>query len=188
MRTGTEAWRGKRVAFIGDSITASIGSDKAFHQYLAEWVGLEPLNYGVNGAQTNDMRGFAQRLKTEAPEVDAVFVLGGTNDFNHGLPMGEFYETRYGVVNHNGEEVARLRREYAMDEGTFRGRLNLLLRELKRDFPMAQIILMTPVHRGFATFAWTMCSRMNCGPTNRVSLSEITSRPFARRRTFGAFR
>jgi len=29
MMTGVEAWRGKRVAFIGDSITEGVGSDKA---------------------------------------------------------------------------------------------------------------------------------------------------------------
>ena len=152
MRMGAEAWRGKRVAFIGDSITDSIGSDKAYHEFLAEWLGIEALNYGVNGAQTSDMRQFAQRLKREAPDVDAVFVFGGTNDFNHGVPLGELYETRHDIVNHNGAEVARLRREYALDEGTFRGRLNLLLRELKIGFPMAQIVALTPVHRGFATF------------------------------------
>ena len=150
---GLEAWRGKRVAFIGDSITEGVGSEKAYHEYLAEWLGIEALNYGVNGAQTHEMRRFAQRLKAEHPDVDAVFILGGTNDFNSGLPMGEFFTTRYDTVNHNGHNVVRLKREWVMDENTFCGRLNLLMSEIKRSFPKAQVILMTPVHRGFAVFS-----------------------------------
>ena len=152
MMTGIEAWRGKRVAFIGDSITEGVGSDRAYHQYLAEWLGIEAFNYGVNGAQTDYMRALAQRLEREHPDVDAVFVFGGTNDFNHGLPMGEFFTTHYDAVNHNGETVVRLRREYVMDEKSFCGRLNLLLSEIKRGFPRAQVVVMTPIHRGFAEF------------------------------------
>lgn len=153
MYAGLEQWRGKRVAFIGDSITEGVGSERAYHEYLAEWLGLEALNYGVNGAQTDEMLGFARRLRGEHPDVDAVFVLGGTNDFNHGVPMGEFFTTGYGPVNHNGETVVRRRREYVTDAQCFCGRLNLLLRELRLGFPRAQLVLMTPLHRGFATFS-----------------------------------
>ena len=149
---GLDAWRGKIAAFIGDSITEGVGSEKSYHQYLAEWLGIEALNYGMNGAQTDKMEGFARRLHAEHPDVDAVFVLGGTNDFNHGLPMGEFYTTHYGKVNHNGAEVVRLRRELVLDEECFCGRLNRLMGTIKRDFPQAQVVLMTPIHRGFATF------------------------------------
>ena len=78
MYAGLEQWRGKRVAFIGDSITEGVGSERAYHEYLAEWLGLEALNYGVNGAQTDEMLGFARRLRGEHPNVDAVFALGGT--------------------------------------------------------------------------------------------------------------
>ena len=152
MTSGLEAWRGKRVAFIGDSITEGVGSEKAYHEYLAEWLGMEALNYGVNGAQTDAMRGFAQRLRREHQDVNAIFVLGGTNDFNHGLPMGEFFATRYDTVNHNGETVVRAKREWVMDEKTFCGRLNLLMSEIKRGFPQAQVVLMTPLHRGYAIF------------------------------------
>ena len=135
MHTILDQWRGKRVAFIGDSITEGVGSDKAYHEYLAEWLGLVPLNYGVNGAQTDYMLGLARRLRAEHPDVDAVFVLGGTNDFNHGVPLGEFYTARYEPVNHNGQEVVRLHRAWVLDDACFCGRLNLLLGELKRGFP-----------------------------------------------------
>ena len=155
MMTGIEAWRGRRVAFIGDSITEGVGSDKAYHQYLSEWLGIEALKYGVNGAQTDFMLDLARRLEKEHPEVDAVFVFGGTNDFNHGLPMGEFFTTRYDTVNHNGESAVRLRRELVLDDKSFCGRLNRLLGELKRGFPRAQVVVMTPIHRGFAVFSET---------------------------------
>ena len=146
-------WRGRRVAFIGDSITEGVGSDKAYHEYLAEWLGIEALNYGVNGAQTDHMITLAGRLKAEHPDVDAVFVMGGTNDFNHGLPMGAFFTESEAEVNHNGVIVRRKRRDFVMDTACFCGRLNTLLSDLKNGFPMAQIVLMTPVHRGFAEFS-----------------------------------
>ena len=152
MVSGVQAWRGKRAAFVGDSITEGVGSERAYHQYLAEWLGLTALNYGVNGAQTCHMRHFVQRLKRENPDVDAVFVFGGTNDFNNSLPMGEFFTARYAAVNHNGQTVTRLKREPVMDESSFCGRLNLLLGEIKRGFPGAQTVLMTPIHRGYAIF------------------------------------
>ncbi len=153
MMTGVEAWRGKRVAFIGDSITEGVGSDKAYHEYLAEWLGIETFNYGVNGAQTDHMLELARRLAREHPDVDAVFLFGGTNDFNHGLPLGEFFTARYGTVNHNGQDAARLHRELVLDDRSFCGRLNRLLGELKRSFPRAQIVVMTPIHRGYARFS-----------------------------------
>ncbi len=153
MDTGLSAWRGRRVAFIGDSITEGVGSDKAYHQYLAEWLGIEALNYGVNGAQTDYMLGLAQRLARERPDVDAVFVFGGTNDFNCGLPLGEFFTSRFEAVNHNGATVPRLHRGFVMDSSCFCGRLNRLLSEIKRGFPRAQTVLMTPIHRGFAVFS-----------------------------------
>ena len=155
MTTGIEAWRGRRAAFIGDSITEGVGSDRAYHEYLAEWLGIEAFNYGVNGAQTDDMLGLAKKLEAEHPDVDAVFVFGGTNDFNHGLPMGEFFTARFAGVNHNGETVTRLRREPVMEASSFCGRLNRLLSELKRGFPRAQVIVMTPIHRGYAIFSET---------------------------------
>ena len=147
-----ENWSGKQVAFIGDSITQGVGSEKAYHQYLAEWLGLEALNYGVNGAQIADMITLEHRLKVEHPNVGAVFLLGGTNDYNHGVPIGEFYRESREKVNHNGAMVMRLHRQYLFDEHTFCGRLNILLRQLKIDFPRSQVVLMTPIHRGFASF------------------------------------
>ena len=152
MQTNQEPWRLKRVAFIGDSITEGVGSEKAYPQYLSEDLGIEALNYGVNGAQTDQMFFFVQRLEREHPDVDAVLLFGGTNDFNHGVPLGEFFTAKEETVNHNGETVRRLHREFVMDAHCFCGRLNLLMSEAKNAFPRAQVLAMTPIHRGFATF------------------------------------
>ena len=146
------AWKGKRVAFIGDSITEGVGSEKAYHEYLAEWMGITALNYGVNGAQTSDMLGFVRRLEREHPDVDAVFVFGGTNDYNAGLPMGDFFDIAVETVNHDGVEAARSHRAPVTDDGCFCGRLNRLFGEIKRAFPRAQVVALTPIHRGYATF------------------------------------
>ena len=43
-----------------------------------------------------------------------------------------------------------------MDEGTFRGRMNIGIKRLKELFPDKQIVLFTPIHRARAEF----------GPTN----------------------
>lgn len=145
-------WQDRKVAFIGDSITEGVGTDKTYHAYLAEWLGITPLNYGVNGAQTNNMCLFARRLKDEHPDVDAVFVFGGTNDFNSGVPMGAFFTEKYEPVDHDGVVALRRHRAYDLDENTFCGRLNRLFGGIKRNFPAAQVIAMTPIHRGYAIF------------------------------------
>ena len=146
-------WQGKRAAFIGDSITEGVGSERNYTEYLADMLGLRAFNYGVNGAQTNLMVSLAQRvIREHGGELDAVFVFGGTNDFNSGLRLGDFFAYSEEIVNHNGIETPRRRRLPVFDENTFCGRLNLLLSTLKHGLPMAQTVLLTPIHRGFARF------------------------------------
>ena len=90
-------WSGKRVAFLGDSITDErhVGTTKNYWQYLAEMLGIVPFVYGINGHQWSDVLGQARKLYVERDDaVDAVVVLAGTNDFNAGVPLGEWYEVR----------------------------------------------------------------------------------------------
>ena len=49
---GTQ-WKGRKVAFMGDSITdkAHVGTTKNYWQYLQEMLGLVPFVYGINGQQ-----------------------------------------------------------------------------------------------------------------------------------------
>ena len=39
-----------------------------------------------------------------------------------------------------------------MDGDTFRGRINIAMSYLKANFPDKQVILLTPIHRGYARF------------------------------------
>lgn len=86
-------WQGKRVGYIGDSITdPNCYGDKIkkYWSFLQEWLGITPYVYGVSGRQWNDVPRQAEKLKKEhGNEVDAILVFMGTNDFNSGLPIGE---------------------------------------------------------------------------------------------------
>lgn len=147
-----DTWKSKTVAFIGDSITDGVGTTKTYHDMLAEEIGFTALNYGVNGAQVSDMIGFADKLHAEHPGVDAIFVFGGTNDYNSSVLPGEPYGITVENVNHDGVTAARKKRVLNMDTLTFWGRINTLMLKLRTGFPDAQVILMTPIHRGYAEF------------------------------------
>ena len=149
-------WQGKRVAFLGDSITdkGRVGTTKCYWEYLAEMLGIVPLAYGINGHQMGDIIGQAKRLKTDqGRDVDAIVVFAGTNDYNAGIPIGEWYaegdaETEVG----GSQKIMRKHRAFLMDDSTFKGRINMLLDYLKTNFPNQQIIFLTPLHRAQARF------------------------------------
>lgn len=148
-------WTGKKAAYLGDSITdaAHVGTTKNYWQFLEEHIGLKPLVYGLNGWQFSGIPEQAAKLRAEhGDDVDAIFVFMGTNDFNAGIPLGNWYEIRTEEVNSHGKMMPKPRRYYSKDPATFRGRINIGLAYLKEHFPRQQIILMTPIHRGFATF------------------------------------
>ncbi len=55
-------------------------------------------------------------------------------------------------MNADGQEVMRRHRVPVMSDSTFCGSMNLVLAYLKKNFPSQQIVIFTPVHRGFAQF------------------------------------
>lgn len=156
-------WQGKRVGFIGDSITDPncYGDNiKKYWSFLQEWLGITPYVYGVSGRQWNDVPRQAEKLKSEhGDEVDAILVFMGTNDFNGGIPIGEWFtekeEMVMGAWGETQKLVSRKRRTPVMSNDTYRGRLNLGISYLKRLFPDKQIILLTPLHRSLANFGET---------------------------------
>lgn len=120
-------WKGKKVAFIGDSITANCG----------EWIGIlsanlglsEVLNLGVGGSTiANNGSGieFAQRVTETLAEYDAVFVMGGTNDVGQSISLGD---TAYS----NGFAVS-----------TFKGAIADLIVKIQDNAPNALVIFGTP--------------------------------------------
>lgn len=148
--------RPKKVAFLGDSITDKrhIGCSKNYWGYLADLYHFDPLVYGINGDQMRGIRAQSAKLLKDHPDgVDVIFVFAGTNDFNSNVPIGEWYEESDDSVIRNGVEVKVRKREFKMDDNTFKGRINLAASQLRKDFPTARIIFMTPIHRGYAKFS-----------------------------------
>lgn len=149
-------WKGKKVAFLGDSITDKqrIGTQKCYWEYLAEMLGIEAFSYGINGNQMDGLLKQAQLLLQEhGQETDAIIVFAGTNDFNAGVPIGKWFEeVKRDAPMPNGKKAERTYREMNTDTDTFCGRINRLMNYLKTNFPTQQIILLTPLHRGFAQF------------------------------------
>lgn len=87
-------------------------------------------------------------------DIDAIVIFAGTNDYNAGVPLGEWYEEVWrNVPLPDGEVGSRRYRKPAMDANTFRGRINRLMDYLKTHFPTKQVIVLTPLHRGFAQFS-----------------------------------
>jgi lysophospholipase L1-like esterase len=156
----THPWAGKRVGFIGDSITDPNCYGDAIKKYwafLQEWLGITPYVYGISGREWDDAARQAQQLKDEhGNEVDGILVFLGTNDFNSGVPVGEFYtENEEEVMAARGEMKKldkRKKRSLVMDNATLKGRINLGMKKLKSLYPDKQIVLLTPLHRSIADF------------------------------------
>ncbi len=149
-------WMGKRVAFLGDSITdkCHVGTTKNYWGFLQDYLGVEPLVYGVNGAQWDHIPKQAKLLAEEhGDDVDCVIVFAGTNDYNSSIPLGSWFRETADMVEVSGPiTVKRRQRIPEMDGATLRGRINIALDYIRRTFVRQQVILLTPIHRGFATF------------------------------------
>lgn len=157
-----DGWKGKRVCFLGDSITEGIGVSvgERYFDRLAEMFGIEAVGMGVNGAQLSGVRKQAERVfNTYGEAVDAIFIFAGTNDFYGNIPLGDRYRERRETVtilrdsegNALGVEERRVR-ELNMSGNTVRGRLDLIMSYLRQNYPTKLVVLMTPVHRAYATF------------------------------------
>lgn len=144
-------WLGKRVAYLGDSITdeRQTASQRIYWQYLEELLGIVPTVYGISGNQWNHILPQTKRLEEkQGDDVDAIFIFIGTNDFNAGVPLGTWYTERTEQVEIlPGSFETRKVRTFVTDEGTVCGRINNAMAYLKRRYPTKQIILLTPIHR-----------------------------------------
>ena len=147
-------WKGKRVAYFGDSITdpRNNGSKKKYWGFLEDWLGITPYVYGVSGRQWNDIPRQAQKLQEEhGDSVDAILIFIGTNDYNAGVPIGEWFEEKEEQVMagiHEPKHLVDRRHRYpVMSDSTYRGRINQALDCVKRMYPRKQIVLLTPIHR-----------------------------------------
>lgn len=147
-------WQGKRVAYFGDSVTdpRNNASKKKYWGFLNDWLQIPPYVYGVSGRQWNDIPRQTDKLKQEhGNDVDAILIFCGTNDYNNGVPIGQWWDERVTEVEYGHGQVKKMvtrrQRTPSMDPTTYRGRINIALDSLKRTYPTKQIVLLTPIHR-----------------------------------------
>lgn len=159
------SWRGKRVGFLGDSMTDPRNDACGTHYwgYLSQMLDIDARVYAKSGYTWENIYNLAQdMLKTEKDSLDAVFIWAGTNDYMHDTPMGEFFVEKDSSANVYGKILPRKHRDYVMDTSTFCGRINRMLSFLKKSYPHQQIVIMTPIHRAYANFSTT--KRANVQP------------------------
>ena len=132
--------KGKKINFLGDSITEGIGASdpsRCFVRLMKESCELaEARNYGKGGTRIARQSVLSDSpydvdFNMRAPEMDddadIVVVFGGTNDFNHGqAPLG----------TPDDREVY-----------TFYGALHTLCLTLIRKYLGKTIVFLTPLHR-----------------------------------------
>lgn len=167
------SWAGRRVVFFGDSITDPIhvGCTTNYWGFLASRLPCVAEVYGVNGHRWAGLPSQVARAQKDLPadSVDACFVFLGTNDFNADQPLGVWDTIAFKTVDLNGKPTALAQRIPVSGGPTVRGAINEGLGAVRRAFPRAQVILLTPIHRGFAQF----------GPKN-VQPDETFARPSGR--------
>lgn len=147
-------WKGKRVAYFGDSITdpRNSGSKKKYWGFLEDWLGIQTYVYGRSGRMWNDVKRQANLLQEEhGDSVDAILIFMGTNDYNTGIPIGEWFteqeEQVMAGIHETKHLVDRRHRYPVMSDSTYRGRINVAMDYVKRLYPQKQIVLLTPIHR-----------------------------------------
>lgn len=144
-------WAGKKVAFLGDSIIdeRQLATNNTFPHLLESILGITPYVYGISGNQMHQILPQAQRLEAQhGQDVDAIIVFIGTNDYNHAVPLGEWFTERRDSANIAvNTRIVKRHRVRNMTNDTFRGRANIVMDFLKTHYPTKQIIFLTPIHR-----------------------------------------
>lgn len=130
---------GKKIAFLGDSITEGYGAtseEKTYWSILGRETGAEVYGYGIGGTtiarrqKLDEMpkanKYFGSRAGAVVADADAIVIFGGTNDLGSGVSMGT-HEDR--------------------TDNTFCGAYHNLICLLRNCYPNAKLLVMTPLHR-----------------------------------------
>ena len=152
-------WNGAKVALLGDSITdaSQLKTQDIYWNQLVKILGIKPYCYGISGYTTPLLIQQAEKLNAEhGQDVDAILIFIGTNDFNAAIPLGAWFEEGQKTVNRNGVMTVLKSRTPVMEGHTTRAAINRFMAYLKHNYPTKQIILLTPIHRGY----------FNCAPNN----------------------
>ena len=132
--------KGKKINFLGDSITEGHGAsckEKCYVSLIEQKTGAICRNYGIGGSryalqnplylEVRSDWDFCMRVADLDPDADIVVVFGGTNDYGHGS--------------------AELGTPADRTKETFWGAAHELYSSLIEKFPEATIVVLTPFHR-----------------------------------------
>lgn len=131
---------GKKVNFLGDSITEGCFASSAEHRYVdifAAKTGALCRNYGISGSRIARQQkpsenprfdlDYCMRVLEMDKDADIIVIFGGTNDYGHGdAPIGTMSDRT---------------------PDTFYGALHTLYRSAIQRYPAAKIVVLTPLHR-----------------------------------------
>jgi len=146
-------WEGRRVAILGDSISDPNQPHGIYWQYLGDWFDWRVTSFGVCGATWRDIFCQIDRMETSmGDDVDAILILMGTNDYQRNRPLGNWFEEKTETGVWRGRKVPLAHRTLSRDTNTVCGCVNVALERLKRRYPAAQVVVMTPIHRAYACF------------------------------------
>lgn len=131
----------KKILFLGDSITEGYGPQDINNVYwkrLERSCGCISVGYGISGTRIarqqkpspdpREDQYFRSRVASMDPDADVVVVFGGTNDYGHGDAAIGCFDDR--------------------TDDTFYGALHNLYADLSAKYPTAQLVVLTPLHRG----------------------------------------
>jgi len=132
----TSKWQGKKVNFLGDSITAGYLTTIIYHEIIKEKLGLKiARNYGISGTRIakhsqDEGNSMSARFSQMDDDADLIIVFAGTNDFGHdNAPIGNFNDR---------------------SNDTFYGACHVLMQGLIEKYYKKTIAFMTPIHKDFA--------------------------------------
>lgn len=129
---------GKKVNFLGDSITYGVGTsceDARFTALIEKEQKLAVMrNYGISATRiarqqdgSDGGSNYCDRISSMDADADVIVVFGGTNDFGHGdAPIGTPEDRT---------------------PDTFYGACHYMMQNLMEKYPQALIVILTPIHR-----------------------------------------
>lgn len=148
---------GKKITFLGDSITEGSGANPTAKRYstvLSGYYGAIENNLGVAGTCLasgavghSDSSRFVERATVANLQgSDLIIIFGGTNDFSYdSKAIGDlFVETTITPVGRIGSKELTA----PSDTDTFAGALHELINTVRANCPNVPIVLVTPLNRG----------------------------------------
>ena len=152
---------GKKVGFLGDSITYGYGLPEnvrlstRYSSVLCNLIGCTEVNMGVSGTciasntlnNRNDTRFVTRVTQANIGDLDFLFVFGGTNDFSYDTkPIGEHFSIN--TITPPSNLVGSTQLGAVADTDTFSGGLHDLILAIRAINPNLPMCFLTPLSRG----------------------------------------